>query len=367
MQAYPINDRIISPTTQLAFTYSMLTNMPICIKVWQKQRVRQDEVTPIQRLLEGLVYNLRCAPGVYLGVAYLEGLSESTQTFQRGRLTVFPKESRLANGEYAIVMKQLNTEWRLDKRLYVETEPLATQEGMEFVAREVARLHKKVRNSSQGIGLPESISKKLGFNRMWFGKALSKLSQDGVEVDSYQWIGDLMGKACTDLKQDFEQRYHQGHVRRCHGDLKLANLWIKSASGKSSHRLLALDCIDFNPDFCHIDTLSDLAMLTVDLQNHLRQEDSDLVKVLTSTYFREMKENEEEVKLLLTFYLTEKALVCANVNIALDNAPERGIKHLSLANKYAKELQMLLPSSRETEKSPEQEPVIGPVELAQTY
>ena len=299
MLAYPINDRIISSTTQLAFTYSKLTNMPICVKVWQKQRVRQDKAIPIQYLLEGLVYNLRCAPGVYLGIAYLggEGLSESAQTFQRGRLTVFPRESRLANGEYALVMKWLDTEWRLDKRLYAERDPLATQEGMEFVAREVASLHKKARISSLGIGLPESIAKKLEFNQMWFKKALGKLYRDSEVVDSYRRrIDDLMGNACADLEQVFEKRYHQGHVRRCHGDLKLANLWIKPASGKSSQRLLALDCIDFNPDFCHIDTLSDLAMLAVDLQNHLRQEDNYLVEVFTSTYFREMKENEEEVK-----------------------------------------------------------------------
>src|SRR6266849_3073829 len=50
MQAYSINERIISPTTQLAFTYSKLTNMPICVKVWQKQRIRQDKAIPIQYL-----------------------------------------------------------------------------------------------------------------------------------------------------------------------------------------------------------------------------------------------------------------------------------------------------------------------------
>lgn len=378
MLGYPIKERIISPTTQLAFTYSMLTNMPICVKAWQRPRAKADEATQIKYLLEGFAYNQYCAPGVYLGITYIKGLNAHAQTFQRGHLTVFPRKDKLACGEYAIVMKTLNKDWRLSERMYTETEPLANQEGMKFLAKEVAHFHLKARTSSQDSGMPDSIRKKLEFNRIWFGKSLEQLSQDvmlenlsqsqsDINIEAYRWIGDLMESACTKLKRGFTQRHDNGHIRRCHGDLKVANLWLKPASGKSSQRLLALDCIDFNPDFCHIDTLSDLAMLVVDLQLHLQREDKALLEVFISEYFKEMGENEGEVKSLFTYYCTEKALVCANVSIALDKNSERGIQYLSLADDYAKKLQVLLTESKEIEEAPQQTMVTEVASLAPTH
>src|SRR5450755_17992 len=125
MLGYPIKESIISPTTQLAFTYSMLTNIPICVKAWQRPRAKADAATQLKYLLEGFAYNQRCAPGVYLGIAHLKGLDANAQIFQRGHLTVFPRKSKLVNGEYAIVMKTLNKDWRLSEQIYAGTWPLA--------------------------------------------------------------------------------------------------------------------------------------------------------------------------------------------------------------------------------------------------
>ena len=346
-------ERIFTPTTQVVFTESRLAEISICMKVWQRQRIKEDLATQILYLLKGFINNQLWAPGIYLCIVHLEGFSEDTQTFQRGLITIVPRKSKLKYGEYAVVMKELKIDWRLDHRLYSENEPLATNGGMEFIAMEIARLHRKARTSLSNRGLPASIEKKLNFNLMRFGQALEKLSQDGINVSTYQWINQLMKRARVALDQDFWQRHNQGHIKRCHGDLKLTNLWIRPASSKHpQQQLLALDCIDFNPDFYHIDTLSDVAMLTMDLQMHLlggplASESDDLVEVFIAAYLREMKENRKSIHNLLQYYIAEKTIVCAYVSILLDDDLERGRKYLSLAQQHALRLQSLQPLTDE--------------------
>ena len=348
MLLYPIKDQISSPTTKIVFTDSKLTNIPICIKVWQRQRIKEDRAKQIFYLLEGFNYNQRSAPGVYLGIAYLEGLNKDMQTFRRGFLTVMPRKSKLKNGEYAIVMRDLNRDWRLDNRLYSEREPLASQDGMQFLVKGIARLYKQAKSSPRKWGIPESIAKKLEFNTRFFEQAVAKLSQNDIDMNAYRQISCLLQCAVIYLKPDFQQRYNQGHIKRCHGDLKLTNLWVRPISKRyPQQQLLALDCIDFNPDFYHIDTLSDVAMFVMDLHMHLTQKDSFLVEVFIDAYINEMAEDKKSVKPLLKYYIVEKAMVCGNVSILLDNAPERGKQYFLLALQQAEELQRLLPLSEE--------------------
>jgi aminoglycoside phosphotransferase family enzyme len=348
-----VKDRIISPTTQVVFTVSRLAERPICVKVWQRNRIKKDVARQILYLLEGFIYNQRFAPGVYLGIMYLERLSADAQTFLPGHLTIVPHKSKLTHGEYAYVMRALQIDWRLDHRLHSEKGLLATNEGMKFLAKEVARLHRRAGFSFSNRGLPASIVDKLKFNQKFFAQVLEKLSQDGIDVYAYQEISSVMESAVFGLETDFKRRFDQGHIKRCHGDLKLTNLWIWPASAKFPPQLLALDCIDFNPDFCHIDTLSDFAMLAMDLQMHLLDKshhhvDEDLVEAFISTYLQEAAEDEASVRLLLKYYITEKAMVCANVSILGDGDQERGRRYLSLALKHGQELQklLLLPSGQ---------------------
>ena len=128
----------------------------------------------------------------------------------------------------------------------------------------------------------------------------------------------------------------------------MSNLWVRPVSKRyPQQQLLALDCIDFNPDFYHIDTLSDVAMFVMDLHMHLTQKDSFLVEVFIDAYINEMAEDKKSVKPLLKYYIVEKAMVCGNVSILLDNAPERGKQYFLLALQQAEELQRLLPLSEE--------------------
>lgn len=57
----------------------------------------------------------------------------------------------------------------------------------------------------------------------------------------------------------FEQRMAEGRIRDCHGDLHLGNI------GLFKDHPTVFDCIEFNPEYRAIDTLSDAAFLVMDL------------------------------------------------------------------------------------------------------
>lgn len=57
----------------------------------------------------------------------------------------------------------------------------------------------------------------------------------------------------------FEQRMDGGQVRDCHGDLHLGNIALYR------DKPTVFDCIEFNPEYRAIDTLSDAAFLVMDL------------------------------------------------------------------------------------------------------
>ncbi len=68
-----------------------------------------------------------------------------------------------------------------------------------------------------------------------------------------------------------ETRRAAGFVRRCHGDLHLAN--IVRWQGEPT----LYDCIEFNEDFVTIDLLYDLAFLLMDLERYGRRDAANLV------------------------------------------------------------------------------------------
>ena len=68
---YPIEDEIVSTTTWVIFTRRKHINQRICLKPWQlaNEQVYNPKFVnrSLEYLLEGLEFNRRFAPGVYLG------------------------------------------------------------------------------------------------------------------------------------------------------------------------------------------------------------------------------------------------------------------------------------------------------------
>ena len=80
-----------------------------------------------------------------------------------------------------------------------------------------------------------------------------------------------------------DRRRAEGKVRRCHGDLRLANICLHAG------RLTLFDCIEFSDAVSCIDVLHDLAFLLMDLQVHGR---GDLANVVFNAYLDVAPETE---------------------------------------------------------------------------
>ncbi len=199
-------------------------------------------------------------------------------------------------------------------------------------------------------GRSDRIAAKLRLNSELFREAMRKLFPTGDK--NYNWIGGCLNEACDVYSDLFENRYRDGHIKRCHGDLKVTNLWVPSFPiPPFQAKLLALDCIDFKPEFCFIDTLSDVSMLAVDLERLYPQE-TELPRRFLQSYLSDMQEDFEIVEPLLEYYLTEKAMVCSYVSILFDEQQddqkhELGKKYLHVAYCHARRLQKLVKTAKD--------------------
>jgi aminoglycoside phosphotransferase family enzyme len=364
---YPIEDEIVSTTTRVIFTQSKHNKHRICLKLWRSinEKVCNNKLVTrnVDSLLEGLEFNRRFAQDVYLGIAPVN-LSKDPKKIHRGKLIKTPDQTKLKPGvDYALVMGWLESDKRLDYQLCQGI--LGTQGGMKFLAKEVARMHSRLKKSTTTMGMPDSIASKLALNSDLFLEALDALASERLEKDDYithyDWICDVMGQACSLYTKYFDQRSQEGKIRRCHGDLKTTNLWVRPKKASGGYELIALDCIDFNPDFCHIDILSDVAMLAIDIEMHLSDwpdrsintcRGEKLSKYFLLNYLRAVQENSQATWPLLEYYMTEKAMVCAYVSILYDKQGLEGEKFLDVAFSHAQKLKKMLTHSDTTTKTP---------------
>jgi aminoglycoside phosphotransferase family enzyme len=376
---YPIEEEIVSTTTRVIFTRRKQNRRQVCLKLWQfENSCNPDLVTrKVTYLLEGLEFNRRVAPFVYFGIApiYLNGYEDSKKIL-RGKLMEDPKERHFEYGmDYALVMRRLDESLKLNNLIYQQK--LCDLGDFEFLAKEVAHMHKKLDNSPIDKGTPHSIQSKLVINCRLFEESLHQLIKESQRlcipdeacsfIDKYLWIKTIITKAYAECSGLFQQRYVSQCIKRCHGDLKTTNLWIEPAKSyffglkKRPQHLIALDCVDFNPEFCHIDTLSDLAMLTIDLELHLynwlnkgsnRQSERDLTQHFLNCYLHEMHEDRDKSDLLLEYYMTEKSMVCAYVSILYDERFVIGKKYLEVASSHAQKLEKMLTHSDTTTQTP---------------
>lgn len=346
---YPFKYEILQTTTRVIFTRSKRSGMLICLKFWRRTEeevcderliVRSDEY-----LIEGLAFNKQFAPDVYLGIASVI-LSDDDKHIQRGPLIEHPLKEQLVDGErYALVMRTLNRDQRLDHQL------INRKVDVDFLAHEIAQMHRSLEQPSDSdvYGRPDPIAAKLTLNIKIFLEAMHKLFASNY--NNYLWICACLKEACNIYSSLFESRCRDGDIKRCHGDLKVTNLWVRSSPKTHfQSKLIALDCIDFKPEFCFIDTLSDVAMLVIDLER-LYLPETKLADRFLHTYLRYMQENLKSVQPLLEYYLTEKAIVCSYVSILFDDHQndqehELGKQYLQIASRHAKRMRKLVEDAK---------------------
>ncbi len=137
-------------------------------------------------LLDGLAFNQKFAPHVYLGVA---SVLFDGEKLLRGRLIRKPTEDDLKPGEeYAVVMHRLKNHQRLDQQL------ATGKVDADFLARKIAAMHRRVskpsldfKTSSVDFGTSESIFSKLEVNIKFYHQALEELEKKfPAEFEQYE-------------------------------------------------------------------------------------------------------------------------------------------------------------------------------------
>jgi len=188
--------------------------------------------------------NRRFAPELYLGVSKITAVGGRARMGGEGEAI-----------ESAVCMRQFECENGLDRLLATgRVEP----GELELFGRNLAAIHAQlpVAQDSQAWGRPDSVVALLRENMAQCVQLAAPLgtqsriralceSYEACVSDSVSWVGI---------------RRNEGRVRECHGDLHARNV-VRYAG-----RLVAFDCIEFDPAFRWIDVAEEIAFLLMDLE-----------------------------------------------------------------------------------------------------
>jgi aminoglycoside phosphotransferase family enzyme len=307
---------------------------------------RYNLATQQERLecqLEALWQNRRFTPGVYLGLAQVEELNLERGELTLGHVIAEPcLETLESECEYALLMRRLPAESRLDVVLQQSKKTLPKL--LRLLARRIAFLHLNVasplsQETEAGWGSNAQVREKLLQNLQLLELIVATDHQQSTKESTLQervsnlQEGLLAVFALWETRGYFEKRVSEQRIRRCHGDLKSPNIWISPrTSGRKRQGqfdVLILDGADFNPSYTHIDLLSDIALLVVDIQ--ARTQVPSLADHLVQHYLQCTDQCDEISRAILNYYLVEKAMVGAAVSLAYDHLPALGHAFLHVA------------------------------------
>lgn len=230
--------------------------------------------------------NMRFAPQLYLGVCRIVA--------DNGGLRIADQGVGL---ESAVRMRQFDGTEELDR--LVESRLVEPAE-LESFGREIAAIHTQLPRvaDSSPWGAIDSIRAQLRSNFAQC-RELSAMHGTGPAVDA---LGELLEARLRALEPQIASRRQQGHVRECHGDLHSRNVV------RYQGRLIAFDCLEFEPAFRWIDVAEEVAFLWMDLAMRDR---TDLALAFLSGYLAES--GDFGLCRMLRLYGPHRALVRAKV------------------------------------------------------
>jgi uncharacterized protein len=193
---------------------------------------------------EELRLNRRFAPELYLDVCDI--------MLYRGALHVGGAGEPV---ERAVKMRQFSREHELDRLLADgKIDPQALYEFGGGLARTHAQLPVAAQNERWGD--PHEVHTLLLRNLAECEQAAATF---GTRAEAHALRAPLESR--LDLaRAEMEHRHQQGRVRECHGDLHSRNIV------QLGERLVAFDCMEFEPAFRWIDVADDVAFLMSDLE-----------------------------------------------------------------------------------------------------
>jgi aminoglycoside phosphotransferase family enzyme len=195
--------------------------------------------------------------------------------------------------EYAVKMRRFDQELRLDNQL---ASGLLVVADMKELGRNIADRHAAatVPDSSERDRLVEQA-------KHYVLENFDHLA--GIIHDhDFKFLQDWTLREVDMLNDAIVQRFDDGFVRDCHGDLHLGNL-VRLPGG-----ITTFDCIEFNPDLRYTDVFADVGFLTMDLVDKGRH---DLAAHFLNRYL-ECSGDYDGVK-LHDFYFVYRCLVRAKV------------------------------------------------------
>ena len=234
---------------------------------------------------EELRLNRRLAEALYLGVIPITGSPASPRLNGSGEAI-----------EYAVKMVQFSEEARLDRML---ARGALQAKHIDLLAQELAEFHDRiaVAGNDRPFGDPEHIYEPVHQN---FEQIRPRIeAPDQTQLQRLQRWSEL---TFAELGKIFADRKRRGFIRECHGDAHLANMvW-------HDERVLLFDCLEFNENLRWTDTMSEVAFLTMDLDDRGR---ADLARRALNAYLEHT--GDYEGLAVFGFYQVYRALVRAKV------------------------------------------------------
>src|SRR5262245_51280313 len=235
---------------------------------------------------EELRLNRRLAPQLYLEVVALYGTPERPQFHGEG-----------APIEYAVKMAQFAQETLLSH--LIDAGQLQVSH-IDRLAHEVSAFHARIATADpmSRFGTPEAIYQPVQENFQHLFDAID----DPVRQAHARGLEAWCQRTFAARRPDFVARKRDGCVRECHGDMHLGNMILLD------DEVVIFDCIEFNEDLRWIDVASDVAFLTMDLEDRGRP---DLAHRFLNGYLEAT--GDYGLLALLPFYLMYRAMVRAKV------------------------------------------------------
>lgn len=240
---------------------------------------------------EELRLNQKLAPSLYQEVLPISG------SFDHPHIGLHPSKPTI---EYAIKMAQFDTEQVLARLL---KQGHLTVSHLNKLAEQISLFHQEAAKSElfSPYGEPHTIQTAMLDN---FSECLPLLNAKKLDALNTPLL-ELQAWSKNQFKilePLFLARKQAGFIRECHGDLHLENMVL------FNNQLIIFDCIEFNNTLHWIDTMNDIAFLTMDL--HAKQAPKKAWYFLNR--YLALTEDFEGMA-LLPFYQVYRAMVRAKV------------------------------------------------------
>ena len=262
-----------------------------------------------------MALNQRFAPQIYLDVAAIRGSPDEPRLHGAGAVI-----------EYAVRMQEFSQQALLSAHADAGT---LTPAIIDAMARRVSDLHNasELADASARYGNAQSVQDWSGENLVQLAEIIPPTSMPAAYARLRDWY-----RSNPVAAERFERRRADGHVRDCHGDLHLGNMALIDA------QVLPFDCIEFNAELRWIDTASEAAFVTMDIE--ARGYPGYAWRFIS--HYLETSSDYDAID-LIRYYVVYRALVRAKVEaLGVDPAVRettsafaRAIDYIGLADRWA--------------------------------